>query len=169
MSFTLWFDEISSQPARSVLEQVQLAEKKPLVDLRIYDLLRDGDRVLRKGVYFFYSAEGQCLYIGKNSAQKFVERIPIHLCVAEDAWMNYLVKYIRRYEKLDSLTEAADAARSHTLLLMPVAREEQIGRLEKFFRLFAEPKYNALKRRKWHNALDLEVPLGDVLQNNPFC
>jgi hypothetical protein len=68
MPFTLWFDEICAQPARAVLNLIQQAEKIPLGDLRIYDLLRDGDRPLLKGVYFFYSAEGQCLYVGKNSA-----------------------------------------------------------------------------------------------------
>jgi hypothetical protein len=165
--FTLWFDEVCSLPARVVLERLQQAAKKPLSDLRIYDLLRDGDRPLLWGVYFFYSREGSCLYVGKNSARKFVERIPVHLCLYPKDWMNQLVQRIRDYEELVSLTDAAEAARTHTLLLMPVSQKEQTKRLaalEKFFRLFAEPKYNALPRRKRHNRIDLGAPLSEVLE-----
>jgi transcriptional regulator with XRE-family HTH domain len=166
MPFTLWFDDICAQPARAVLELVQQAEKKPLGDLRIYDLLREGDRHLLKGVYFFYSADGQCLYVGKNSAQKFVERIPIHLSLAENSWMNYLVKKMKRFEGYDSLQQAAEAARTHTLLLMPVGCQEQIASLERFFRMFGCPKYNAFspKRRGLYAGLDLGKPLTEVLK-----
>jgi hypothetical protein len=166
--FTLWFDEVCSQPARVVLERVQQAEKKPLGDLRIYDLLRDGDRPLLWGVYFFYSREGSCLYVGKNSSRKFVERIPVHLCLYPKDWMNHLVQRIRDYEELNSLIDAAEAARTHTLLLVPVSQKEQtkhLAALEKFFRLFAEPKYNALPRRKRHNRIDLGAPLSEVLEH----
>jgi hypothetical protein len=71
---------------------------------------------------------------------------------------------MRKYEKLSSLTEAAEAARTHALLLMSVPEEEkgQIGRLEKFFRLFADPKYKALSRSRY-NGLDLGAPLLKIL------
>jgi hypothetical protein len=168
MPFTLWFDEVCSQPARVVLERVQQAEKKSLDDLRIYDLLRDGDRPLSWGVYFFYSKDGDCLYVGKNSARTFVDRIPVHLCLHPKGWMNHLVKRTRKHEKLDSLTDAAEAARTYTLLLMPISQQEQrklLAALEKFFRLFAEPKYNALRRRKRHNRIELGAPLTEVLED----
>jgi hypothetical protein len=165
MPFTLWFHEVCTQPARVVLERVQQAEKKALGELRIYDLIREGDRPLLWGVYFFFSPEGQCLYVGKNSARKFVERIPVHLSLAEEDWMNHLVKRMCRYEGLSCLADAAEAARGHTLLLMPVSQEQktQIAALEKFFRLFAEPKYNALPRRKRHSRIVLEASLTEVL------
>ncbi len=167
MAFTLWYDEICRCPARLVLELIQQAEKVPLGELRIYDLLREGDRPLLWGVYFFYSAEGRCLYVGKNSAQKFVERIPAHLSLAPTSWMNHLVKRILKYEGLGSLAEAAEAAREHRLLLMPVSRKEQTAQLaglEKFFRLFAGPKYNSLEqRRRRYNGIDLGAQLTEVL------
>jgi len=166
MSFTLWFDDVCALPAGVVLERVRQAEKTPLGDLRIYDLLREGDRPLLWGVYFFFSQDGECLYVGKNSARKFVERIPVHLCLHPDDWMNHFVKRIHKREGLGCLTDAAEAARGHTLLLMPVSHKEQTKRLaavEKFFRLFAEPKYNALRRRKRHNLIDLKSPFSDVL------
>jgi hypothetical protein len=168
MSFTLWFDELCTQPARVVLERVQQAEKKPLGDLLIYDLLRDGHRPLLWGVYFFYSREGECLYVGKNSARKFVERIPVHLCLSKTDWMNTLVRKICKHGGASCLNDAAEAARSHRLLLVAVSQKEQtkqLAALEKFFRLFAEPKYNTLKRRKRHDLIDLGAPLAEVLKH----
>lgn len=137
-------------------------------ELRLFDLLREGDRLLLWGVYFFYSPEGQCVYVGKNSALKFVERIPAHLSLAPNSWMNHLVKRICKYEGLGSLTEAAEAARRYTLLLMPVNRKEQtkqLASLERFFRVFASPKYNSLeRRRKRYNEVDIQAPLTEVLE-----
>src|SRR6266446_6795680 len=167
MSFSLWFDDVCGEPARVALQRVQQAEKTPVGELRIYDLLRDGDRLLRWGVYFFYSQHGECLYVGKNSTQKFVERIPIHFCLEPNTWMNHLVKKIQKHEALPCLTDASEAARGHTLLLMPVSEKEQrtwLAALEKFFRLFAAPKYNALRRRNRHNSINLDAPLLDVLK-----
>jgi hypothetical protein len=166
MPFTLRFDEVCAKPARDVLELVQQAVKKPLGELRIYDLLHECGRPLLWGVYFFYSREGQCLYVGKNSARKYVERIPVHLCVAEEDWMNHLVKRMRQMEEgIGCLMEAAEAARTHTLLLMPVSQKEHITPLERFFRVFAAPKYNALPRRKRFNRIDLGAPLAEVLKD----
>lgn len=168
MPFTLWLDEVRTLPARAVIERVRQAEKKPLSELLVYDLLRDGDRPLLWGVYFFFSRDGQCLYVGKNSARKFVERIPVHLCLHPNDWMNHLVKRMCRDDGFGCLSDAAEAARSHMLLLMPVSEKEQtkqLAALEKFFRLFAEPKYNKLRRRKRHDRVDLEAPLNEVLSS----
>ena len=79
---------------------------------------------------------------------------------AEDAF-----KRMCRDEGLGCLADAAEAARGHTLLLMPVGQEQktQLAALEKFFRLFAEPKCNALPRRNRHSRIDLEAPLTEVL------
>jgi hypothetical protein len=166
MPFTLWFDDIRELPARLVLERVTTAEKKPLGDLLVYDLLREGHRPLLWGLYFFHSREGDCLYVGRTSARKFAERIPVHLCLWEKDWMNHLVRRIRKYEALCSLTDAAEMARDHTLLLMPIGQKEQIRHLApltQFFRLFAAPKYNALRRQQHHDTLDLGASLIDVL------
>lgn len=166
MSFAIWFDDICMLPAREVLERVRKSEKAPLGELRVYDLLRQGDRHLLWGVYIFYSGE-QCLYVGKNSAQKFVERIPAHLSLSEDSWMNHLVKRIRHHEQLDCLATAADAAREYALLLIPVGQKEPIGPLEKFFRLFVGPKYNSFPEphRARYAHLDLDLPLTEVLRH----
>src|SRR5262249_13974726 len=134
----------------------------------VFDLLHDADRLLLWGVYLFYSREGRCLYVGKSSARKFVERIPVHLCPYPKEWMNHFVKKICKKEGIACLTDAMEAARSHTLLLIAVsekAQTKQLAALEKFFRLFAEPKYNALRRRERHNRIDLAAPLGEVLHD----
>src|SRR5262249_10278348 len=108
MPFTVWFDDICNQPARAVLERVQKAEKKPLAELLVYDLLSEGDRPLLWGVYFFFSRDGQCLYVGKNSTRKFVERIPLHLCLHQKGWRNHFVKQMCHHESLGCLADAAE-------------------------------------------------------------
>jgi hypothetical protein len=175
MSFKVHFDVLAKQPAQEALNLVHSLPKKRLKDLRIYDLLYDGDEPIYYGVYLFYSPDGRCLYVGKNSAQKFVERIPWHLSIAESSWMNHLVRYIRKHEGLESLSEAAEVASDNELLLIPFSRSEYIGKLEgecigkleKFFRLFAEPKYNTYSprtRQKNRSTIDLDIPLIEVVE-----
>jgi hypothetical protein len=147
MSFTIWFEDVRGLAARNVLERVRVAEKKTLCDLRVYDLICEGNRALLWGVYFFFSREGECLYVGKNAARKFVERIPVHLCLWDDDWMNHLVKRIQKCGGHTSLFDAAEAAKEHTLLLLAISDKEErdvISPLEKFFRIFSSPKYNQL-------------------------
>ena len=166
MPFKLRFEDLAPLSAYAVLERVNGGEKRRLGDLRVYDLLfGDDGRPIYKGVYLFYSSGGACLYVGKNSAQKFVERIPWHLSLSPRSWMNHLLKRTRQYEHLASLEEAAEVAREDTLLLIDVGQHEQIRPLENFFRLFAAPRYNSYResRRKRYTAMKLGAPLIEVL------
>jgi hypothetical protein len=166
MSFTLWFEDIRGLDARRVLENVLVAEKRSLGDLRVYDLICEGNRALLWGVYFFFNREGECLYVGKNAARKFVERIPVHLCLWDDDWMNHLVKRIQKYGGHTCLFDAAVAARDYTLLLIAISDKEEreiISPLEKFFRIFSAPKYNQLPMKERYKRLDLGLPLSQLL------
>jgi hypothetical protein len=166
MPFTIWFEDVRAEPASAVLERLRKAEKKPLGELLVYDLVCAGSRPLLWGVYFFYSPSGECLYVGKNAARKFVERIPVHLCLWEDDWMNHFVKRIQKYERHACLRDSADFARDHTLLLLAISAKAQRGEiaaLERFFRLFTYPKYNSLPMKERHKQLNLGAPLGQLL------
>ena len=167
MSFTLWLDKFLDQPANEVLQAANQAQKIRLDDLRVFDLLFDGAEPIYFGVYLFYSAGGECLRVGKNSSQTFVQRLPWHLSVWEHSWMNYLLTDIQKDEQIHSLRDAAEIARNHSLLLFHVHRLQgtTISRLEKFFRVFAVPKYNAYREsyRKRYAGVDLRAPLTDVL------
>jgi len=47
---------------------------------------------------------------------------PVHLCLHENDWMNDLVKRVWKHEGLGCLADAAEAAREHRLLFVPVSR-----------------------------------------------
>lgn len=140
MSFSIPFEHIADQPAQTALDTVRHASKKPVGELKIYDLIREGDEPssTRNGVYLFFSPENSCLYVGKNSAQAFVERVPWHFAVWEESWMNHILKRTKERHALGSLIEAANYAADYQLLLIPMGSNDRsvIKPLEKFFRLF---------------------------------
>lgn len=153
--------------ASDALKAVAHASRTPLRDLKVFDLILDGDAPtdIWHGVYAFFDPAGICLYVGKNSSQNFVERIPWHFSLHEDAWMNHFLKYLRRHQGLTTLGEAAMAARNCELLLMPMAQYELITAFEKFLRIFLAPKFNMYSQgyRARYAGLDLSEPLGAVL------
>ena len=165
MSFKLPFSELANRSAADALDAVEGVGKKRLGDLKVYDLLLHNDEPVLNGVYLFFSPSGECLYVGKNSAQKFVERIPWHFALDEGAWMNHYLKRTRQHKELETLAEAAAAAKDDLLLLIPVKRRELIKPLEKFFRVFAVPRYNAYSSgyRARYKSVNLDAALLDVL------
>jgi len=170
MSFSVRFEQMATESAQAATEMVYRATKKLVGDLKIYDLMFEGEKPLgaRHGVYLFFSPENECLYVGKNSAQSFIERIPWHFALWEASWMNHFLKGVRKYQGFNSLIEAADYSRNHQLLLVPVSGDDwsSIGALEKFFRVFLKPTFNAYSDRyiSRHQHLDLSKPLREVLE-----
>ena len=73
--------------ASEVLECVQQAEKMRIEDLRILDLIRDGNQPLLWGVYLFYSKGS--VYGGGKITVRFVDRIP-SILFGSESWMNTL-------------------------------------------------------------------------------
>ena len=127
----------------------------------------NGEKIIDHGVYFFFSPENDCLYVGKNSSQSFVERIPWHFALSEESWMNHFVKYHRKFGEFKSIPEAAIDSKRCQLLLMPVANEnlESIKPLEKFFRLFLKPRYNSysLNYQNRYRSVNMNEPLYKVI------
>lgn len=169
-TFRLPFSEVSTLPAIDALEKIRISKRIRLGDLKLFDLiLENGEPTsIWHGVYLFFSEEGECLYVGKNGSQNFIERIPWHFALHEKAWMNHLLKYLRRSKKLVSLGQAALAAKNCTLLLIPVEDKEweSIAPLEKFLRVFLEPKFNTFskKYRERYRNLNLSESVADVLK-----
>ena len=154
---------------KSVIKVVQRAEKKPLKELRIYDLIMRGNRPLKisHGVYFFYSAQGECLYVGKNSSRRFVERIPDHFSLGVDSWMNQFLSHMKKVYNLRDIATAAIKAKNCRLLLMPVGNHESIGKIEKFFKIFLQPKFNSHKDKTisyYKKRIDLNQKLREILK-----
>ena len=174
MPFSLQYTSLAEQPARQVLTDVEQASKKRLGDLKLIDLVTDEGRPLLRGMYLFFDRDGSCLYAGKNGAQKFVERIPWHFCPSPDAWMNHFLRYTWKNKlghdsdpkEAAQLVSAASSAEDDQLLLIEADDRDVITRLEKFFRIFAAPQYNAYSEnyRNHYDDWDLSKPLRQVLE-----
>jgi hypothetical protein len=166
-SFRLPFSEISEISATEALRKIRNRRRVQIGELRVIELIVEDNKPQFSsiGVYVFFSENNTCLYVGKNQSQHFIERIPRHLVLNEDAWMNYLLRRLRIALNLPSLGHAALAAMECTLLLIPVEKVELIVRLEKFLRLFLEPEFNKYSQRyraRYRN-IDLSQRLGDLV------
>ena len=166
--FRLPFPTIAGISARDALGKIRAAERIPLGELKVFDLILEEDKPTDTwhGVYAYFSEEGKCLYVGKNGSQNFIERIPWHFALDENAWMNHFLKYFRNARNLPNLGEAALDARNCTLLLIPVADWNLIAPLEKFLRVFLEPEFNMYSKqyRDRYKNFTLSVALGDALK-----
>lgn len=164
MPFTLPFDSIKQRSAQYVLDVVIAASKKRVSDIRIYDLLYENDQPISTGVYLFFAPDSTLLYAGKT--QRFVERIPWHFALGEGSWMNHFLRYTREHKGVESLKEAADAAREDNLLLIPVNEWDLVQKLERFFRIFGKCKYNSLSAnvQRRYRSIDLSISILEVLR-----
>lgn len=172
MSFVVTLHNPDQLSADSALDLVLRATKKRLGDLTIFDLVfRDGESPIApaQGLYFFFNAQAEPLYVGKNSSMSFVERVPWHFGLEEGNWMNHFVKRLRSRYKFATLADAARFARDCGLVLMPIHDEPggTIERLEKFFRIFLLPVLNAYSEgyRRRYRGIDLRAPLAAVLNS----
>lgn len=95
----------------------------------------------------FFSNSNACLYVGKNSSQSFIERIPWHFALSEKSWMSHFLKHFRNHRQLDSIPEAALNVLDCRLLLIPVERIRYIDALEKLMKLVMKPEFNSYSER----------------------
>ena len=166
MPFKINYGSLATLSARKAVDQLHTHTTKRISELRIIDLLYYGDKAIYNGVYVFFDAKGDFLYVGKNSAQKFVERIPWHFSTDGNSWMNHLLKRTQSHFGCADLCAAARIAEQFSLLLIPCdGATERIPQLERFLRIFAEPRFNKLSNRvrSQYDSVDLERPLDDVL------
>jgi hypothetical protein len=142
-------------------------EKKRLSDLKVFDLVSDAGRLLvsNHGVYLFFDASGRnCLYVGKNSSNQFVERIPSHFAQSDGSWSNHFIKYFRKFNRSESLFQATLDSGSCHLILIQVERE-YIGNAERILRVLFDPKFNSLAGKPRHRAgLRLESSFSEAIK-----
>lgn len=154
--------ELVNRKISAVKQAIGMHRKIKLKDLKIYDLLFDGrgqtDSV--HGVYLFFEKK-KCLYIGKASGREFIERIPDHFALREEAWMNYFLKRYRDNEAIKTLWDAAKAAKNCSILVISVDEHECISKFEKLLRLIFQPAFNRPSMRMIESA--------EVNDNELFC
>jgi len=144
-------------------DQIVASEKRALKDIKIIDLIiqNGGELESRHGVYFFFSEKNECLYVGKNSSQQFVERIPWHFALSVDSYGNHFLKYYKKRYGLDSIFEAAKHTLDCKLLLMPVIQRD-ITKIEKLFRVFSDPLLNKLRAA---NQIKEKIPADTIVSD----
>lgn len=140
------FSSIENLSIVDACNEIATNEKRALKDIKIVDLIiqKGGELESRHGVYFFFSENNECLYVGKISSQQFVERIPWHFALSEDSYGNHFLKYYKKLHGLVSIFEAANHALHCRLLVMPIVYTD-ITKIEKLFRVFSNPELNGLR------------------------
>ena len=89
--FRLPFSKLSDLSGEESLDEIKSSNKIILNKLNLFDLVLENEvpTKLWHGVYVFFSEKDIPLYVGKNSSQTFIERIPWHFALHEKSWMNH--------------------------------------------------------------------------------
>ncbi|CAD5255619.1 MULTISPECIES: GIY-YIG nuclease family protein [Halomonadaceae] len=112
MSHVIKVDGFRTMDIGEVIESIDLAPKKSLEQLRLFDLLlTDGsNQALRHGVYIFFNQEGECVYVGMCSSSHFAHRIGGHFGMSPKYGMN---TFLRRVVNGLNLKPSADNGYDH--------------------------------------------------------
>lgn len=96
MSHVIKVDGFRTMDIGEVIESIDLAPKKSLEQLRLFDLLlTDGsNQALRHGVYIFFNQEGECVYVGMCSSSHFAHRIGGHFGMSPKYGMNTFLRRV---------------------------------------------------------------------------
>lgn len=168
------FSELAPLSGHEAVERLESTPTSKIANLHFLDLLPGRNDAFRggRGVYLFFSPNGDCVYVGKNSSQTFVERIPWHFSIWERSWGNHLVKRIRARsdewapggEDIDTLYDAAQIAVEFRVLLIPFdpPQTDRINAFERFLRTFLEPEFNSFKS-DFSAEYDLTDDVGKIL------
>jgi hypothetical protein len=174
MSFRLDLNELLDVDVRDVQAIINNCQKVLLKDLRIHDLIFSPDmsRAIRHGVYFFFSNENECKYVGMVGSSHFVHRIGGHFGMSPKYGMNQFlrgaVEHLKLGSEYNSYVEAAKATFGYGLVLIDVGEIGSIGdnrvlirKLERLFHIIYKPSFNKLpktvKRRKSNSFEDLSL------------
>jgi len=83
---------------KKLIDEIENLDRIRLVDLKIKDLIfsqTNQSISSSNGCYIFFDiSTNKCVYVGKSSSRPFIERIPAHLDLHPDGWMNSFLKKI---------------------------------------------------------------------------
>jgi len=95
------------------------------------------------GLYLLFSQQNTLWYVGKATSRSFIERLPAHFDVREDAWFNTVSKYIKRDDKIHDYNSAIDFGLNLEVLLIGIKYKAVSVRLEKVLRSYLKPRLNS--------------------------
>jgi hypothetical protein len=121
-----------------LIEQIRSQSGKKLNDVHLKDFILEGpkDCNLDHGIYIF-KKDSEIRYVGKASSRSFIERVPAHLDVRGNSWMNTMLRYLAGDKKPDHYLEESLYAIEHFELLFVVFKNdactnENISEIERF-------------------------------------
>ncbi|MCD6591019.1 MAG: hypothetical protein J7K72_03525 [Candidatus Aenigmarchaeota archaeon] len=157
MKAYLYFSEIKKLKVKDLVEKLNSIKPKKLSDLSIKDLifLENGKPICPgHGVYIFYDLskkDGRIAYVGRCESRSFIERIPSHFDIREDAWMNQLITKYREKKVNDTIPlhkiakEVLDKYGVVLILFDSETPRECIRKLEGLLRRECKPYLNPCK------------------------
>lgn len=99
MNHSVRYEDIADKNLRDIVRYLTSHKGKvPLIELKLIDLVKDGDQFLTNGIYILFDGNDIATYIGKAS-NFLVDRFPQHLMVGNVGKMKnnvLLVHYIER-------------------------------------------------------------------------
>jgi hypothetical protein len=147
---SIYFNDIKNLRLKDIPPQIAEHDKLRIGDLKVLDLVRNGDEAeeCQHGIYLFFDDENRCLYVGKNSSQQFIERIPAHFAQSDNSWFNHFIKYFKRSRDIQSYSDATIAAESCKLALILIPEGKKvIAKIESILRSIMTPQFNSIKKR----------------------
>jgi hypothetical protein len=153
-TFITSIEELYLLKPLEVFEKLSKASKKPLKELRVFDLsIFEGKPLVSAGgVYLFFDSNNICLYVGKATSRSFIERIPAHFDPRSFAWFT---TFPNRVLNKDITTDYPSAlnfcANECNLLLLNFNTDEECSKkaalAETYLQTLFQPNLNLLKRK----------------------
>ena len=128
----------SKENQSNLIEQIRSQSGKRLnaVHLKDFILEEPSDCNLHHGIYILKEAS-EIRYVGKASSRPFIERVPAHLDVRGNSWMNTMLRYLAGDKKPDHfIVESLYAIENFELLFVVFKNDEctreNISAVERF-------------------------------------
>jgi hypothetical protein len=151
-TFITSIEELYLLKPLEVFEKLNKASKKPLQELRVFDLsiFQGGPLVSAGGVYLFFDSNNICLYVGKATSRSFIERIPAHFDPRSYAWFATLPNRVVKQDLTSDYSSALDFCVNQCNLLLINFNtneecSEQASLTETYLQILFQPKLNLLK------------------------
>jgi hypothetical protein len=139
-SWLIKYSQVEKMPLACLAGLISMFRGRELARITIHELSSEPDPP--NGVYFIYTNEHQLLYIGKASSRSFVERIPAHFDIRENAWFNTLPKKFMAAHKSIAYADARILALHSYVVCLCIPNDRPIHRYETILRSYLEPKLN---------------------------
>lgn len=176
MKFKMHVDDFAALDMQEVRNAIQNSYKKPLAELKLFDLLINEERntALRHGIYIFFDDQGKCMYIGMCSSSHFAHRLGGHFGMSPKYGMNTFLKRIvksfkvnpKEPEDYSDYVDSLPLIANYGLVIIDANKKGVpfIKNLERLLHIVFRPDLNFPTRfPKTYRAIDLQTRFSDLM------